>query len=410
MKSVKEMKSRDIKYSDIALFYRTNAQSRILEISLRNHAIPYIIVGGVSFYQRKEIKDILSYLRLCINPHDGAAMERIINVPLRGIGETTVKKLKDRANAKNISLFDAMCQIDTIPEIKRQAAASIRKLTEIITGLQRVQGSPVENIIRRVIEETGYRNFLKESGDRESADRISNIDELINAAHEYDLDFYEGNLQGFLEEVALVSDTDTLENDSEGITLMTLHTAKGLEFPVVFITGMEEGLLPHTESNDSDDEVEEERRLCYVGITRAMKELYLTYARRRTRHGQMNLCVRSRFLDEIPAEVIVTTDRIFQNHTSRFNATFEEKDPPYNEDTFESDPYDMVSPRSVPGGHMATSGFSRGEIIRHPLFGTGRILEISGSKEKTYAKIHFNIGGIKSLMLAYAKLEKLGRK
>jgi DNA helicase II / ATP-dependent DNA helicase PcrA len=407
VRSIKKISGKGTKYSDIALFYRTNAQSRVLEISLRNRGIPYSIIGGVTFYQRKEIKDILSYLRLCINPHDGAALERIINIPLRGIGNTTVSKLENWAKTQNISIFDAMCLVDSIADIKGQTAVSIRKFTELILGLQKLPKSPVENIIKRVIKETKYREFLKESGEKESKDRISNIEELINAAHEYDLDFFEGNVQGFLEEVALVSDVDSLEDGNEGVTLMTLHTAKGLEFPIVFITGMEEGLLPHSESDDSDDEIEEERRLCYVGITRAMKELYITHARRRTRHGQMKLCIRSRFLDEIPGEIIVITDKTHQSYSRHTDNAPEERDPPYYEEVFELDPCDMDNFRESVESSMS---FSSGETVRHPLFGIGRILEVSGSKEKTCAKIHFTIGGIKSLMLAYAKLEKVGRE
>ncbi len=404
-KLIKGLAGRGIKYSDTALFYRTNAQSRVLEIYLRNHGIPYTIIGGVEFYQRKEVKDILSYLRLCINPHDAVALERIINTPTRGIGNTTVKKLEDWAAAQSTSLLDAIRNVDAIPDIKGKAALLVKGFSELAANIQRLPKSPVENIVRRVIEETKYIEFLRESDEKESKDRIANVEELVNAAHEYDENYYEGALQGFLEEVALVSDADELEDDVDAVTLMTLHTAKGLEFPVVFMTGMEDGLLPHSESKDVDEDIEEERRLCYVGITRAMKELFLTHARRRTRYGQMNPCVASRFLDEIPDEIIDRIDKT--NRTYAFN-TFNagnksSHDALINFDFNDRDTPDFTSPPAEDN----FASFSSGEVVRHPVFGIGRILEVSGRKEKASVRVDFNVGGTKHLMLAYAKLEKI---
>jgi len=255
-----------------------------------------------------------------------------------------------------------------------------------------------------VIEETKYIEFLRESDEKESKDRIANVEELVNAAHEYGENYYEGSLQGFLEEVALVSDVDELEDDVDAVTLMTLHTAKGLEFPVVFITGMEEGLLPHSESKDLDEELEEERRLCYVGITRAMKELFLSHARRRTRYGQMNPCIASRFLDEIPEEIV---DKIDKTNRKYAFDTFNVNNRTTHETLLKFDFSDIgTSDLTSPSSEESTS-FSSGEVVRHPVFGIGRILEVSGSKEKASASVSFNIGGTKHLMLAYAKLEKV---
>ena len=409
---IRELKDRGSKYSDIALFYRTNAQSRVLEISLRNAGIPYTIIGGVEFYQRKEIKDILSYLRLCINPRDEVALERTINTPIRGIGNTTVKKLKDWAAAQGTSLFDAIQHVDLIPAITGKSALSIKRFSELIVNLQQLPRSPVEDVIKHVIEKTNYFAFLRESGEKESKDRIANVEELVNAAHEYDINYAEGTLQGFLEEVALVSDADELEDTIEAVTLMTLHTAKGLEFPVVFLTGMEEGLLPHSESSDVDEEIEEERRLCYVGITRAMKELFLTHAKRRMRYGQMNPCRSSRFLDEIPDEILDKIDRTNRDYS--YN-TYYTKNPSFSMNSNQSShetPYsfdldtDTADSASITTGGNSFS-FSSGEVVRHPLFGIGRILEVSGSNEKASVKVSFNVGGTKHLMLAYAKLEKV---
>lgn len=403
---IRALSDEGTKYSDIAIFYRTNAQSRVMEVSLRNRSIPYTIIGGVEFYQRKEIKDVLSYLRLCINPHDEVALERTINTPSRGIGDTTVKKLSDWAAAQGTTLFHALQQIDSIPEIKGKTALSIKRFAELISHLQQQPKSPVEAIIKRVIDETNYLAFLREPGEKEAKDRIANVEELVNAAYEYDMNYSEGTLQGFLEEVALVSAVDDMEGDVEGVTLMTLHTAKGLEFPVVFITGMEEGLLPHSESRDSDDEIEEERRLCYVGITRAMKELFLTHAKRRTRYGEMTSCVPSRFLDEIPNEILETIDKTDRRYYLN-NSFVKNKDFGETISDFDVDITTDVSDLTGSKPKEVFLPFSNGEVVRHPIFGIGRILEVSGSNEKASVRINFNVGGIKNLMLLYAKLEKI---
>lgn len=403
-KKIKELTAEGVRYSDIAIFYRTNAQSRVLEISFRNSSIPYIIIGGVEFYQRKEVKDILSYLRLCINPHDEVALERAINTPARGIGNTTMKKLEDWATHHSVTLFDAIRQVDEIPEITGKTAASIKRFFELISGLQQFPRSPVEDIIKRVIDKTNYFAFLRECGETEAKDRIANVEELVNAAHEYDITYSEGSLQGFLEEVALVSDVDKLEDTIEAVTLMTLHTAKGLEFPVVFIAGMEEGLLPHVESNDADDEIEEERRVCYVGITRAMQKLILTHAKRRMQYGQLNLCRPSRFLDEIPDEIVERIDKT--NRTYAFYP-YDTRSGLAQEIPVSFDSGRVAAASANVPAREATHTFACGEVVRHPLFGVGRVLEVYGSNEKASAKVSFHVGGTKHLMLAYAKLERV---
>lgn len=403
-KKIKELTAEGVRYSDIAVFYRTNAQSRVLEISFRNSSIPYIIIGGVEFYQRKEVKDILSYLRLCINLHDEVALERAINTPARGIGNTTMKKLEDWATHHGTTLFDAIRQIDAIPEITGKTAASIKRFFELISGLQQFPRSPVEDIIKRVIDKTNYFAFLRECGETEANDRIANVEELVNAAHEYDITYSEGSLQGFLEEVALVSDVDKLEDTIEAVTLMTLHTAKGLEFPVVFIAGMEEGLLPHVESNDADDEIEEERRVCYVGITRAMQKLFLTHAKRRMQYGQLNLCRPSRFLDEIPDEIVERIDKT--NGTYAFYP-YDTRSGLAQEIPVSFDSGRVAAASASVPAREATHTFVCGEVVRHPLFGVGRVLEVYGSNEKASVKVSFHVGGTKHLMLAYAKLERV---
>ncbi|HHT9104386.1 MAG TPA: ATP-dependent helicase [Candidatus Wujingus californicus] len=409
-KTIRGLKEKNVKYSGIALFYRTNAQSRVLEIFLRNYGIPYTIIGGVEFYQRKEIKDILAYLRLCVNPNDEVALERTMNTPTRGIGNATVKKLKDWAMMHNVALFNAIQRINLIPEIGAKASTAIKCFLELVLNLRKLQKLTVEDVVKHVIKETRYIEFLEGSGEKDSKDRIANIEELVNAAHEYDMNNLDGTLQGFLEDVALVSDVDEFEGDMDSVTLMTLHTAKGLEFPIVFITGMEEGLLPHSESRHSDEEIEEERRLCYVGITRAMKELYITHAKRRMRYGQMNSSVPSRFLDEIPREIMDEIDRV--NHQS-FDIYKTESGS--RKDIFSGINLDLDTFVSSDKASYITDVkskedyilFSSGDVIKHPVFGVGRILEVSGSNEKASAKVSFNIGGVKHLMLAYANLERV---
>ena len=397
---------KDFKYSDIAIFYRTNAQSRVLEKALRNYAVPYTLVGGLAFYQRKEIKDLLSYLRLYVNSNDEVALERVINTPTRGIGDTTVNKLREWAASQGKNLVYAIQHVDLISEIKGKTALAIKRLAELTAHLQTLPNAPVEEILKQAIDKTGYIAFLKVSGEgeRETKDRIANVEEMVNAAHEYDMNYSEGTAQGFLEEVALVSDVDEMKDVAEGVTLMTLHTAKGLEFPVVFITGMEERLLPHTESSDSEEKVEEERRLCYVGITRAMKELFITHAKRRTRYGETTFSVPSRFLSEIPKEILETIDKTDRRDCS---SSFFAKGDDFGEPVFSLDrEQDTFGPTDIKPKTPSAS-FANGEVVRHPVFGIGRILEVYGSNDKASVKVNFNVGGIKSLLLAYAKLEKV---
>ncbi|MEK7359238.1 MAG: UvrD-helicase domain-containing protein [Planctomycetota bacterium] len=405
VKLIRACKNKHIKYSDIAIFYRTNAQSRVLEKALRNHAVPYTLVGGLAFYQRKEIKDLLSYLRLYVNSNDEVALERVVNTPARGIGDMTVFKLREWAATQGKNLLYAIRNVDQIPEIKGKTALAIKRFAEIIAHLHTLPNSPVEEILKQAIDKTNYMTFLKESGEgeRDAKDRIANVEEMVNAAHEYDMNYSEGSAQGFLEEVALVSDVDEMKDVADGVTLMTLHTAKGLEFPIVFITGMEERLLPHVESNDSEEKVEEERRLCYVGITRAMKELFITYARRRTRYGETTFSTPSRFLGEIPREILETIDKTDRRDCS---SSFFAKDDDFGEPVFSVDTEQDVFVPVQAKPKATVASFANGEIVRHPVFGIGRILEVYGSNEKASVKVNFSTGGVKSLLLAYAKLEK----
>ena len=296
---------------DVAVFYRTNAQSRAIEDGLRRATMPYEIVGSVEFYQRKEIKDVLAYLRLCVNPADDVSFLRVVNVPTRGIGKATVKAVQSFARPAGISLLKAAHHPDLSKQLKARAAKSVGAFAALFDALGRLPQTPVQPFVHETIERSKYLEYLhKEEG--EENERVENVKELASAAADYDRRNEAGSLAGFLEEVALVSDVDGLNESTDVVHLMTLHSSKGLEFPVVFITGMEEGLLPHSRSSESEEDLEEERRLCYVGMTRAKRELALTYAARRTVFGQSNYCIPSQFLMEIPEELraVETTEEL----------------------------------------------------------------------------------------------------
>ncbi len=398
---IKELqKDQSANYSDIAIFYRTNAQSRVIEEKLRNNNIPYTIIGSVEFYRRKEVKDILAYLKLCVNPEDNIALTRIINIPTRGIGKVSMEKIMNWAYLNKCSILNALFvltdtetkavdsfgqEIDT-KLLKGKSKLAVKQFVNIINKLRSMSDKKVKNVVETCIQLTNYKEFLHSTEGPKSTEKIENVEELINAANEYDKSQQDGTLSGFLEDVSLVADIDNWDEQVNAVTMMTLHAAKGLEFPVVFLTGLEDGILPHSQSMDNEDGLEEERRLCYVGITRAEKELIITYVKSRFRHGQRFPSAGSRFLREIPEDIINFID----------NTVFIPPVTPQFE--FESYPeFDEVS----------NFGIKRGDKVQHQAFGVGRVLDISGYGKTTKANVQFNIGGTKSLMLKYAKLEKL---
>ncbi|MFQ5965626.1 MAG: ATP-dependent helicase [Candidatus Scalinduaceae bacterium] len=398
------------KHSDIAIFYRTNAQSRVFESYLRKEGIPYSIVGSVEFFKRKEIKDILSYLKLCSNPDDDLSFERIVNVPPRGIGPTTTKRLKEWTYKNNLSLLEAISRIQEVPNIMANSTKKVKDFWNVFSGLCKMPTYPVVDFVKQVIDKIGYVDYLKESYGKKSAERLENIEELVNAALEYDISNPEGSLQGFLEEVSLISDIDKWDDSTEAVTLMTLHAAKGLEFPVVFIAGFEEGLLPHSQSKDSDDEIEEERRLCYVGITRAQKELFMTHTRHRTKFGQRTPCIPSRFLHEIPQESIEAIDKtdchsdIDEFQTEYKKDVTEFLDSEYDSNHSNTKEKDNLNQELQPHANINTT-LNSGDIVEHAHFGRGRITKINPSSDIVF--VDFGRVGIKKLVLEYAKLEKM---
>jgi DNA helicase-2/ATP-dependent DNA helicase PcrA len=397
-------------HSDIAVFYRTNAQSRVLETCMLREGIPYSIVGSVAFFKRKEIKDILSYLKLCANPDDDLSLERVVNVPARGIGATTIRRLREWAILNNTNMSGAISSVQEIQEIKGKSSKAVKGFWDIISELHKIPTYPVMGFVKEVIEKVGYVDYLVLSYEGDSEERLENIEELVTAASEYDASNPDGSLQGFLEEVSLIADIDKWDDAADTVTLMTLHAAKGLEFPVVFIAGLEEGLLPHSQSKDSDDDVEEERRLCYVGITRAQRDLFLVYTRYRSKYGQRSACVPSRFLSEIPVDFVEEIDRTIYNSYAdklRTESTTEyresAKDEDYQDDAGDSD-YDELPEFQIDEPQDGIELVS-GDIVKHEIFGRGRVVKIAPSSDTVH--VDFNRVGIKKLALEYANLEKV---
>ncbi|MBR1617410.1 ATP-binding domain-containing protein, partial [bacterium] len=330
----------------IAILYRTNSQSRSIEEALMNASIPYKIVGGLKFYERKEIKDTIAYLKLIYNKKDSQALRRIINSPARGIGETTLSKLSSWADSNEISMFDAIEKVDEIEEINSRSKGLLKNFHSMITKMSEVQNDySLDEYISYILDYSGYAPTLRQEDTTEAQSRLENLEEFINVAYEFEQDDFVldkeddlGVLGNFLTQVALVSDVDELDNDEENpeksVTLMTLHAAKGLEYPVVFIAGLEEGIFPHNRSllQNNSNELEEERRLMYVGITRAKDKLYLTYAKSRKVWGNYQTNKKSRFLDEIPYDLIEEEGDYNEkpSYSSKFSKQFSNNSYKYN--------------------------------------------------------------------------------
>ncbi len=298
---LKEVKLKERPLKEFAVLYRTNAQSRAIEEALLQHGLPYHLVGGIRFYDRKEIKDLLAYLKVLVNPYDSISLRRIINVPPRGIGSVTLKRLEDFAFEKQENLLYSLLNLDEIPELKGKIKDGLTQFSKLLAELiEEKKKTGLTRLMGLILEESGYARHLDLEQDAESQSRLENCRELLTVAHEFEKNAEEPTPEAFLSHVSLLSDLDSMDREHDSITLMTLHAAKGLEFPIVFMIGMEEGIFPHSRSLMSEEQIEEERRLCYVGITRAMKKLYLIRAYERTLYGMSNFGEPSRFLSEIP--------------------------------------------------------------------------------------------------------------
>ncbi|WP_289122164.1 DNA helicase PcrA [uncultured Megasphaera sp.] len=388
-------------YGDMAILFRTNAQSRVLEEKLMRYAIPYTMVGGTKFYDRKEIKDVLAYLRLLYNPEDSLSLMRIINVPKRNIGATTMEHVAAYAEEQGISLFEALSSTDEIPVTKRARTSLENFAAMIFDLLNDIEGKDVLSLIETVIKQTGYGDMLDKEAehDPQGESRKENVGEFLSVAKDYMDSNPDGNLQDFLENVALVSDVDDFESSDSKVTLMTLHAAKGLEFPVVFLTGLDEGLFPHSRTLLDPAQVEEERRLAYVGITRAERQLYVTNAITRTMYGRISAYMPSRFLAEIPPQLMEDYHRKSAMPQSRSTMTV----PGRQRVSILTKP--VAS--SLPKKHAVTDTYAKGDKVRHKIWGIGTVLDVIGEGPNMQMKIQFPTKGVRQVVVKYAPLEKI---
>jgi DNA helicase II / ATP-dependent DNA helicase PcrA len=430
------------KLTDFAVLFRTNAQSRPFEEELLRANLPYSVVGGVKFYERAEIKDILSFIRLSIRPHDTPSVERVINVPSRGIGDTTVTALTEQSAAQNVSLWTIV--EGDLAFLPPRAAKAVREFREIVHDLNRAATNPIPDLVDYVLLRTGYRRMLQESRDLQDESRLENLEELINSAREYTEQNPQAVLADWLDSLTLMSDLDKYESQ-KGVTLMTLHAAKGLEFKVVFLVGMEEGILPHANSQERTDDLEEERRLCYVGMTRAREMLFCMHAYERRVHGRFREQSPSPFLTEIPEQAREQV-RLGRAHSSQ---SWQER--PVGDRRFPSSRPGAYQPPRVPAGSQrpvrqdpapqakpgtnvngvmsffqnapvqfdptairaakqaeapASGELKRGQRVRHEMFGVGTILTMEGAGPDAKLSVYFERHGTKKFIARFAKLTR----
>lgn len=403
---IKQNTLYNISYNDIAVLYRTNAQSRSLEEGLMRAGIPYTMVGGLKFYDRKEIKDIMAYLKVIFNPADQISLLRIINVPKRGLGATTLNKLSAYATANDLSLFDAVSNTE-VPGISGKAKKSLSSFAEFIFKMMNSQTElSLHEFIQAVMDESGYMLELQAGQKVENETRIENLKELLTVADDFVKENEdEPTLENFLNSVSLVADIDNTDFDEDKVTLMTFHAAKGLEFPVVFMAGMEEGLFPHARTLMNDEEIEEERRTCYVGITRAQRKLYLTNAKSRTIYGRTVMYPPSRFLQEIPAQYIdqeqakVITNAFVNSSPRLSRHAVDLADGAWGRKKSVS-----VKPGVKPNMQLQ---WRTGDKAKHSKWGIGTVVSVQGDGEETQLTVAFPDIGIKKLMQKYAPLEKV---
>ena len=384
-----------VPYGDMAILYRTNAQSRVLEEALIKRALPYTMVGGTKFYDRKEIKDVLAYLRVLYNPFDDLSLLRIINVPKRSIGATTVAKLQDYARANGTSLFMTLTQLHLIDTIKGKTKEKLEEFGILIfTLVAEMEDKTVLDILESILDRTGYLAQLEESTDPQDQARAENIGELLSVAKDFQDTNPNGTVEDFLEQVALVNDVDSFEQEESKVTLMTLHAAKGLEFPIVFLGGLEEGLFPHSRTLMNPEEIEEERRLAYVGITRAEKELYISNATTRTVFGRTSSYLPSRFIDEIPEELVdglrakrKVPDDIKRHVPQHMSVT--------------SRPVTKPIVRNE-----VIADWKVGDTAIHSKWGNGKVINVAGEGAGMKLTIEFPTQGVRVVMAKFAPVKK----
>ncbi|HTC31593.1 MAG TPA: DUF3553 domain-containing protein [Candidatus Acidoferrum sp.] len=388
VEKVKQMVRDGAAYKDFLILYRTNAQSRVFEEALIADGIPYRVVGGVGFYARAEIKDVIAYLRYIINPADALAFKRIVNVPRRGIGQQTLAALVQAANAKGMSVGEAIFDSELLKDAVPKKLKELERFAELIrTFRERAEDLSVADLLVSVMEDSGYVRELQAEETHDARARIENLQELIGVAREYEGGEPESSLSGFLTNVALISDLDSLDPESSYVTLMTMHGAKGLEFPHVFLTGLEEGVFPHSRALTDETELEEERRLAYVGVTRAMDRLFMSYAQRRALFGNTYAYPKSRFIEEMPGLEVLESDSVVLPRPSGGR-------------------WREVSIHESAGAGMSMD-LRDGDKVRHPKWGEGTIRGLVGAGGDGLITIDFPNVGQKMLMLKYAPLEKV---
>ena len=403
-----------VKYGDIAVLYRTNAQSRNIEEAFYATGVPYAMVGSVRFYDRREIKDIIAYLRVIYNPRDTLSLLRIINVPRRGLGPTSIARMMETAEEYRISLFEVITDaqlLSMIPKLSAKVKLALEEFAAMVfTFMGQLGTRPIHEIVEDVIETSGYAAALEEEKKEDNRDRLENLREFISVAKNFDDGAAEGEngLADFLAQIALISDVDQTEQSDGTVTLMTFHAAKGLEFPAVFMAGMEEGLFPHSRTLLDDTEIEEERRTCYVGITRAERRLYLTYARQRTIYGRTEMSRPSRFLAEIPEELVEHREADFFGGADLRAPSniWGERSTRTERKRYMPPPQHTAADGSVIRPD-ASAAFQAGDAVRHSKWGDGRIVAISGSGEDAELSIAFPGEGIKKFVQKYAPILKL---
>ena len=425
VRTVKQARAENID-STIAVLYRINAQSRAIEDSLMRESIPYKIIGGVRFYERKEIKDSLAYLKLIINPHDDVSLRRVVNVPARGVGKGVMDSLQ--------AIDPGAVRVETLPllaaglqevssarslwaklvyavedgKLASRALSSLRVFRDLIAGLAAVaRQEPVSIVIGKMLDQTGYLKSLRDENSEEANERIENLMELVSAARDYETREPEASLGGFVDRLSLLSEADEESGNREArVWLMTMHAAKGLEFPVVVIAGLEEGLFPHSRAGDDEEELEEERRLCYVGMTRAQSNLVLTSAARRRVFGEYQATEPSRFLDEIPAELV---ERIAPQWNSAYQSSFS-----HSHYQFRTNPYaqkgrgkarEAEAPYAYEHEDQSATGLRTGMRVRHQQFGVGTVTAVEEHNDDLKVTVRFASVGVKKLLSKYAKLE-----
>jgi DNA helicase-2/ATP-dependent DNA helicase PcrA len=397
-------------YKDFAILYRTNAQSRIFEDVFMKSNIPYRIIGGLKFYDRKEIKDIMAYLKFINNPLDDVSLRRIINVPKRSIGDSTVQKIQDFANSMNESMYNVLLAIDEVLNLTKRNINCINKFVSLINSFIRSRDKiTVSSLIKEILDTTGYLEGLKDSSEADSISRVENLQELVSAAAEFETSSEDPSLSAFLEKVTLVSDVDNFDQDADSVVLMTVHSAKGLEFPVVFMAGMENGIFPGTQSLNEFKEMEESRRLCYVGITRAKEKLYMTSAESRRVFGRMVSYQQSSFISEISRDLIEYDSLKKSSFNTSMNKQMNKNTFSWGKKVHQSSLIENPEPPSVENvkkdNYLKLENIKEGTKVKHGKFGLGTIVSISKSGSDIKLTIVFDKMGIKNLMYGVAPLE-----